>query len=214
MNECCWIDDEIDTRGGQVMSNASASPVPLERACALVGRFLYHFGRIEQKIDQAIIKLLDVDDRGAPVITGSIDFAKKADIVRTCANRQASNDTDKEFAEATCSRVFAVSLDRIIVAHSAFEPDPSGGVQFKRTVSRDGRVRILDPHWGEGKFGSAFAEMTELEARLDNLIQRIRPTEIPLEPFGWSVNFQDVYHRSGSAIGRHTAAVAGGNWPP
>jgi hypothetical protein len=32
---------------------------PLEAACALVGRFQYHFGRVEQKIDQAVIKLLE-----------------------------------------------------------------------------------------------------------------------------------------------------------
>jgi hypothetical protein len=37
------------------MSNTSD---PLERACLLVGRFLYHFARVEQKIDQAVIKLL------------------------------------------------------------------------------------------------------------------------------------------------------------
>jgi hypothetical protein len=36
---------------------------PLETACSLVGRFQYHFGRVEQKIDQAVIKLLDLDDK-------------------------------------------------------------------------------------------------------------------------------------------------------
>ena len=34
---------------------------PLEAACSLVGRFQYHFGRVEQKIDRAVIKLLDLD---------------------------------------------------------------------------------------------------------------------------------------------------------
>jgi len=33
---------------------------PLEAACLLVGRFMYHFGLVEQKIDQAVIKLLSV----------------------------------------------------------------------------------------------------------------------------------------------------------
>jgi hypothetical protein len=192
------------------MSDASVSPDPMERACSLVGRFLYHFARIEQKIDQAIIKLLDLDDRAAPVVTGSIDFFKKVNLVRTSANQQAGNDTDKEFAKETCNRVSTVNNARQIVAHSAFEPAPGGGVQFKRTVSKDGRVQILDPHWDEAKFGREYAAMHELESRLDGLIQRIRPTEIP---FGWSVNFQDVYHRSSSA-GRHAAATAGGNWPP
>ncbi len=192
------------------MSNASVSPDPLERACSLVGRFLYHFARIEQKIDQAIIKLLDLDDRASPAVTGGIDFSKKANLVRTCANEQASNDTDKEFADETCRRVFKVNDARQTVAHSAFEPAPGGGVQFKRTVSKEGRVKILDPHWDEERFGREYAAMRVLESRLDGLIQRIRPTEIP---FGWSSDFQHIYHRSSSA-GRLAAATAGGNWPP
>src|SRR5258708_40248991 len=102
MNECCWIDDEIDTRGGQVMSNASAQPDPLERACALVGRFLYHFGRVEQKIDQAVIKLLDLDEKAAPIVTGSVDFAKKLNCVRTSAYTQAGNATNQQFGEDSC----------------------------------------------------------------------------------------------------------------
>ena len=62
------------------MSNASPPPDPLERAWSLVGRFLYHFGRVEQKIDQAIIKLLDIDEKVAPAVTGGIDFFKKVDL--------------------------------------------------------------------------------------------------------------------------------------
>jgi hypothetical protein len=55
-----------------------AEPDPLEVACSLVGRFQYHFGRVEQKIDQAVIKLLDLDDKAGPIVTGGIDFAKSA----------------------------------------------------------------------------------------------------------------------------------------
>ncbi len=192
------------------MSNASVSPDPLERVCSLVGRFLYHFGRVEQKIDQAVIKLLDIDERAAPAVTGGIDFAKKVNLVRACAYEQASSDTDKEFSERTCSQVFAINTDRQIVAHCSFEPTSSGGVQFRKTVNRDGRVRIIDPHWGETEFGEKYAAMRDLESRLDNLIQRIRPTEIP---FGWSTPWQDVYHRRSSA-GVLAAATAGGDWPP
>jgi hypothetical protein len=45
---------------------------------AIVGRFLYHFSRVEQKIDQAIIKLLAIDEKVAPAVTGGIDFSGRS----------------------------------------------------------------------------------------------------------------------------------------
>jgi hypothetical protein len=94
---------------------------PLETACSLVGRFQYHFARVEQKIDQAVIKLLDLDDKAGPVVTGSVAFASKVNFVRTSAYQQAVNAKDKEFAEKTCGDVFAVNNVRLTVIHSSFE---------------------------------------------------------------------------------------------
>jgi hypothetical protein len=70
-------------------ANASAQADPLEAACRLVGRFQYHFGRIEQKIDQGVIKLLDLDDKAGPIVTASVDFAKKLNLLWAVANQQA-----------------------------------------------------------------------------------------------------------------------------
>jgi hypothetical protein len=62
---------------------------PLEAACSLVGRFLYHFARVEQKIDQAVIKLLDLDEKTAPVVA-LLGFATKVDdLVATLARGHA-----------------------------------------------------------------------------------------------------------------------------
>src|SRR5262249_26977731 len=130
--------------GHHAMSDATVQADPLERACSLVGRFQYHFARVEQKIDQAVIKLLDLDETAAPIVTGSVDFAKKLNLVRTSANGQAANDQDREFAERACREVFQINDKRQIVVHSSFEPGPTGGVQFRRTVAKDGRVRIDD----------------------------------------------------------------------
>ncbi len=122
---------------------------PLEKACSLVGRFQYHFGRLEQKIDQAVIKLLDLDERTAQIVTGSVDFAKKLNFVRTSAREQATTEEDKGFADYTCNNVFEINTTRQTVIHSSFEPTSDGSVQFRRTVAKDGRVRIDDPVWGE-----------------------------------------------------------------
>ena len=97
---------------------------PLEAACSLVGRFQYHFGRVEQKIDQAVIKLLNLDEKAAPIVTGSIAFASKLNLVRTSAHQQAVNEKDKQFADDTCNGVFKINNVRQIIIHSSFEPAP------------------------------------------------------------------------------------------
>ena len=107
---------------------------PLEAACLLVGRFQYHFGRVEQKIDQAVIKLLDLDDRAGPIVTGSVDFAKKLNFVRTAAYQQAGNDNDKQFAEETCNDVFDINNVRQIAIHSSFDPVE----RWQSTIQEDG----------------------------------------------------------------------------
>src|SRR5262249_16206828 len=86
----------------------------------------------------AVIKLLDLDDKAGPIVTGSVDFAKKVNFVRTSAYQQAGNNNDKQFAEQTCDDVFDINDVRQIVIHSSFEPAPGGGVQFKGTVARKG----------------------------------------------------------------------------
>ena len=158
----------------------------LEAACSLVGRFQYHFGRVEQKIDQAVIKLLDLDEKAGPVVTGSVAFASKVNFVRTSAYQQAVNDGDKKFAEKTCDDVFKINDVRQTVIHSSFEPH-DGSVQFRRTVARDGRVRVDDQVWNDSKFSEHYSTMKKLEADLDKLIGLIKPVKAP---FDWYVPWQ------------------------
>jgi hypothetical protein len=168
------------------MSNETAKPDPLERACSLVGRFLYHFGRLEQKIDQAVIKLSDLDEKVAPIVA-KIDFARKVDLVRSSAYEQVKNAKEKEFAKDTCSGVHKANWYRRTIAHSSFEVAPGGGVQFIKIFNKDGIVRPVDPPWTETDFANRYAEMTALETELDKLIELIKPA-----PLGWYVPDWDV----------------------
>ena len=170
-------------------------PDPLEKACSLVGRFQYHFGRLEQKIDQAVIKLLDLDERTAQIVTGSVDFAKKLNFLRTSAYDQATTAENKRFADDTCNSVFGINITRQTVIHSSFEHTSDGSVQFRRTVAKDGRVRIDDPVWDDKEFAKHTTKMSTLEADLDELINMItKPV-----PFDWNKSWQDMYHRSSNA---------------
>ena len=58
------------------------APDHLSLACERVGRFLYHFSRVEMQLDAAITTICKLDPRYAPIITGNIDFARKVTIVQ------------------------------------------------------------------------------------------------------------------------------------
>ena len=96
---------------------------PLERACALVGRFQYHFG-LEQKIDEAVIKLLDLDEKAGQIVIGSLDFFKKTNLVRTSALQQLVDERDKEFAEDTCTGLAkSIQRGRMLFTHPSSLPE-------------------------------------------------------------------------------------------
>jgi hypothetical protein len=44
----------------------------LAHACELVGRFFYHFSRMELQLDTAIAKLFKLDPLYAPIVTANI----------------------------------------------------------------------------------------------------------------------------------------------
>jgi hypothetical protein len=176
------------------MSDNSDKQDPLARACALVGRFLYHFARVEQKIDQAVIKLLSLDEKTAPIVA-SIDFVKKLDdLVRASAYKELKDArNEREFAKEVCNRVHDVNRHRRIIAHASFEPAPGGGVRFSRPVTEKGSVRPVTEPWTHENFATLYAEMTALEADLDRLIQLIKPAEVP--NFGWYVPQSNMMYR-------------------
>jgi hypothetical protein len=172
------------------MSNISN---PLERACLLVGQFLYHFARVEQKIDQAVIKLLDLDKKTAPIVA-LIDFGRKAELVRKSAYEElhdSKKEKEKIFAKDVCNRVYEMNNHRRILAHASFEPASGGGVLFSRPVTEKGSVRPVTEPWTEKHFTTLYGKMTALEADLDKLIELIKPVK-PV-PFDWYVPWQETH---------------------
>src|SRR4051812_11786465 len=93
-----------------------SQPDRLERACALVGRFMHHHGRIEQKINLAVIKLLDLDERNAPVVVSLVTFANKVTLLEAAACDQTQKDEDEKFASDTCGKIFGdANRDRNVI---------------------------------------------------------------------------------------------------
>lgn len=111
----------------------NSSPDPRERAWTLVGRFMYHFARVEQKINQAVIKLTELDAKAAPVVE-LIAFRRKLDdLVRATAYAQATNNADKDFAKDVCNRAFKMDRHRTCRRRSAIQQGSDNG---RRSSSR------------------------------------------------------------------------------
>lgn len=155
----------------------SEKPDPLTRACELVGRFNYHFGRLEERLNAAIAKLFRLDEVSADILTANIDFVRKVNIVRSAVVAQNASPAEKwltkEIDEAF-SGVLGINTDRQIVAHSSFEAHNTGGVVFDRLVARDKLVRNQIV-WTEQQFAQRFERMRTLERELESVLRHIEP---------------------------------------
>ena len=160
------------------MIDTSLPPQAYVRAYELVGEFLYHFSRLEEQLNMAIAQLFKLDEPAAQILTSSIDFAKKVSIVQAAVTEQNASPDQKWLQrkiKSTFKAVFAVNTERQVIAHSAFEPGSSGGVQFRRTTASGGLLKNVDPHWDEAKFAEDYQKMKKLEPDLAGVLRHIRP---------------------------------------
>src|SRR6202011_1145260 len=126
--------------GERAMCNIPSTPDPLSEACQRVGRFLYHFARVEQRIDAAIAKLFDLKDDPADIITANIAFDRKINLIQSMVDLQSKERLPEWRTDATATINAVKGLNnphRQIVAHSQFEPAADESVRFKRTIAKD-----------------------------------------------------------------------------
>ena len=129
----------------------------LDRACAQVGLFMYHFANLENQIDAAVAKLFELKDNTAQMINGSVDFFKRYNLVHTAVHYQVDENEYKRLKKIL-TKVTDHNKARQVVAHSRFEP-VGDGVKFTRVVARDGTVTIPDETWSKEKFDTQYKAM-------------------------------------------------------
>jgi hypothetical protein len=148
-----------------------------ERACELVGRFLYYFSKLEAELNSAIMTLFKLDADSSDIVTANIDFFRKLSIIGSAVRAQnASRDQEwlRNEIDETFSAIAKINDLRIIIAHSAFSAHPVDGVQFTRIVARD-KLNRHAPIWTENNFAREFEKMKHLELALGNVLRHIQP---------------------------------------
>jgi hypothetical protein len=140
----------------------------LSKACAKVGRFLHEFALVEQEINNSIVQILDLKGDAADVVANSIDFFRKANLLQTVALETAP-EPEKNSIGKLFSAVAKRNDDRNVMAHSVFEPAADEGVQFRRTVAKDGRVKKSDPLWTKQDFENSYKSLHDIREKLTKL---------------------------------------------
>jgi hypothetical protein len=149
----------------------------LDRACAQVGWFMYHFANLENQIDAALAILFELKDNTAKMITGSVDFLKRFNLVRTATLFQISDPKERERVDEILRKVFKHNNARQVVAHSRFEP-AGDGVKFTRVVARDRTVDVPDETWPKDKFETQYTAMQETTKQLkDEIVAKVKPAK-------------------------------------
>lgn len=155
-------------------------------ACQQVGRFFYHFSLVEQKIDEGIGKILDIEGAALSIVIANIDFVRKVNVLR-CSESSKAAIPDKErkkFLQETFSGVLALNEQRKIVAHCPFYPGKDlGSVIFRRTVATK-NLNVENVEWRAAEFGSYFQKARNLTKRLEDIVQN-------LVPYSPSLDFSD-----------------------
>ncbi|MGE0061430.1 MAG: hypothetical protein AB7T86_05055 [Xanthobacteraceae bacterium] len=143
----------------------------LSQACSKVGRFLYEFALVEDGINGCITDILQLKGDAADVVAHSVDFFRKANLLRTVA-MNTGPAADRTKITKLFSAIAEQNNNRVMLAHSVFEPAEGGGVQFRRTVAKDGAVKKQDPLWTHKDFAASYNRLQEICEQLKEL----RPT--------------------------------------
>jgi hypothetical protein len=152
---------------------------PLRVACELVGRFQYHFSKIEKALDAGIAKVFSLNDGASTVLVANIDFKKKVDVIKAMATLQFRDDGS---LDKLLSEILGInSPHRQTVIHSTFEPHDAGAVKFERVTTNSGKLKVDNSIWTAEDFAKHFSMMERVAADLNKVIAELKPYEPSLD---------------------------------
>ena len=96
----------------------------------MVGRYFYHFSKMEQALDEGIGTLLRIERGAYAIVTTKVDFSVKIGILIAMEAHQAVLQT--KHRKKLFNQLKEAAELRNVIAHSRFDPAESGGVVFYR----------------------------------------------------------------------------------
>jgi hypothetical protein len=146
----------------------------LDRACAQVGLFMHYFANLEDQIDDALAKLLELKPDTANWVHYNMAFSKRFSFVFNVTLDQITDPTDRKGVEEILQKVGPCNTDRNLLAHSRFEPFKDG-VKFMPV--KKGQKSTAIPPWSNQDFETKCANMKGLVKQLKDVVAKVKPAK-------------------------------------
>lgn len=150
-----------------------------DRACLLVGQFMWRWGALESAVNSAYRKLLNLKPIEGYIATANITLRDKLSAVRTVVHWFCGSETEWwKAADADLNAIGTLNgTRRNVVAHNAFMEHPSGGVEFV-IIKAKGKFAIPDVIWEPEEFTDVFLEIGRLHDRLTLITEHVVATRL------------------------------------
>jgi hypothetical protein len=142
---------------------------PELRAAALVGRYLQLFSFMENEIDNAIAKILKLENIQQYILSPNIPYLSKLHILKTLVSLSYLPDARKKRYAKILNEVMGLSAPRNIIAHNVFGPSGNtDGVIFLVTRAQ-GEVKFIEMDWSIERFMTEFDKLSKYEEQIKEM---------------------------------------------
>jgi hypothetical protein len=186
-----------------------------DKACQVVGKFMWGFATLERDITEMFVKLYDIEKTSGMftlILMGSIDLRKKLDLIslglkhqeeQAIKDNKAKDQTKKrEIWKEIYKRVHELHNIRNIIAHSPFDPAEfsreDDGVDFDY-ISPTGDSQVPNSIWYLD-MRITYSKFDEYDALVNALCQALQTLHDSIEPIS------DITRELGADIAEIIAA--------
>jgi hypothetical protein len=157
-------------------ASAKRQKISLYRGYQLIGEFVFNWNLLEEGLNDAIGKGLQLHGTKRFVATANISFRDKLSMVKTLVELKRG-DYGNEWADAASSvlnKIGKLAGHRNLIVHTPFNVAEDGTVQFLK-VEAKGRFGLPDIRWTEAMFRQRYREIQKLDMAVEEITQEIGP---------------------------------------
>lgn len=145
-----------------------------DKACLMVGRFMYHFALLEGAVNTGVGKLLGLKNLEETIATSNMQFRAKIHILKTVVDLKGGSPEWLKDLEAIAD----FSAIRNTIAHNIFGPD-EGGVKFL-AVKAKGKLTFPNTVYSDAQFVEFWSRARSLREKLETIIKGLERPYVSL----------------------------------
>jgi hypothetical protein len=146
----------------------SKSKDDFDRSFQQVGHFFSSWALLELRMNSAITKILNLEDRAGYIILANVQVRDKIHILRTAFSIWDESDPNSALATKTMNRIARMAGRRNILAHTMFYPMTDGSIEIAK-VEAKGELNFPKIYWRPSDFESFQNSMLCARNSLDQL---------------------------------------------